>query len=343
MTNAPSADRSAGTARSDLVRRRFVQVGLWAPIPVVAIAVVIQLAALPRVPDPVAVHWDASGAVDGFGPAWTYPALTLLLGLGLPALFTGLGLIGSRAPRGGNHRFLAALSLATTVFVAMMATGLLLVQVGLTDAAAAPSALLPALAGVLLAVLAGIAGWFAQPASPAESPTVARSAPLALAAGERAVWMRTATMSRGAMWALAVVVLLVAGTGVAFVIAGEPTGWLLLALGLLLLVLVAATTTFHVTVDDGGLLVRSSVGIPRFRVPLADVAAAAAVTVDPMGEFGGWGLRLGAGRRFGVVLRAGDAIEVVRRDGRRFVVTVGDAATGAALLEALASRLQARP
>ncbi|MNY73206.1 hypothetical protein D3C86_2119390 [compost metagenome] len=61
-----------------------------------------------------------------------------------------------------------------------------------------------------------------------------------------------------------------------------------------------------------------------------------------MGEFGGWGLRLSTDRRFGVVLRSGEAIEVLRRSGKRFVVTVEDAATGAALLEALVERRAAR-
>ena len=57
-----------------------------------------------------------------------------------------------------------------------------------------------------------------------------------------------------------------------------------------------------------------------------------------MGEFGGWGLRLSVEGRFGVVLRQGEAIEVTRANGRRFLVTVDDAATGAALLQALIAR-----
>jgi hypothetical protein len=111
----------------------------------------------------------------------------------------------------------------------------------------------------------------------------------------------------------------------------------------LLLALAATTLAFHVRVDDSGLHVESVLGIPRFHVPLGDIESAARVDVNPMGEFGGWGLRQSTGRRFGVVLRAGEAIEVLRRGGKRFVVTVDDAATGAALLEALVSRAAARP
>ncbi|MFF1573368.1 hypothetical protein ACFVWR_11505 [Leifsonia sp. NPDC058292] len=62
--------------------------------------------------------------------------------------------------------------------------------------------------------------------------------------------------------------------------------------------------------------------------------------MNPIGDFGGFGMRYSTGRRFGVVLRHGPPIGVERRDGRRFVVTVADADTGAALLQALAQRSQ---
>ncbi len=110
---------------------------------------------------------------------------------------------------------------------------------------------------------------------------------------------------------------------------------LLAGIAVVLVIVVAATVAFHVRVDDTGFTVRSVLGIPRFRVPLAEVATAAKVEVNPMGEFGGWGMRLGADRRFGIILRAGEAIEVARTNGKRLVVTVDDAGTGAGLLEAL--------
>jgi len=56
-------------------------------------------------------------------------------------------------------------------------------------------------------------------------------------------------------------------------------------------------------------------------------------------EFGGWGVRTSvATGATGVVLRSGEAIEIHRTGGRRFLVTVDDAATGAALLATLAER-----
>jgi hypothetical protein len=51
-------------------------------------------------------------------------------------------------------------------------------------------------------------------------------------------------------------------------------------------------------------------------------------------------VRVGGG--VGYVVRTGEGIEVERTSGRRFVVTVDDAATGAALLTTLADRARTR-
>jgi hypothetical protein len=157
--------------------------------------------------------------------------------------------------------------------------------------------------------------------------------------------MRTTSIARGAAVAIFAGVLVIAvSAAVAWVTGADPLlVWLLVGTAVLLLAVAATTLAFHVRVDDSGLHVESVLGMPRFHVPLADVESAARVDVEPMGEFGGWGLRLSTGRRFGVVLRSGEAIEVLRRSGKRFVVTVDDADTGAALLEALVSRAASRP
>jgi hypothetical protein len=52
-------------------------------------------------------------------------------------------------------------------------------------------------------------------------------------------------------------------------------------------------------------------------------------------EYGGWGWQLGRRQRFGAIFRGGEALEVTRGDGRRFVVTVDAAAEAAALLTTL--------
>jgi hypothetical protein len=51
---------------------------------------------------------------------------------------------------------------------------------------------------------------------------------------------------------------------------------------------------------------------------------------------------MAGGRRTGIVLRAGEAIEVKRTDGKTLVVTVDDALQGAALLNGLVARSHKR-
>lgn len=334
-----TADRPAPAVR------RFELVALWLPAAVVAIATTTQLLLLPNVPPTIAVHWNAAGEADGFAPAWTQPIATTVLGLGVPVLLALTTLPGlRRGERGTTYRLLGALAAALSAFVAVAFTATFAMQAGLATSADAP-AIWPALVAALGAgVLAGLAGWALQPRH--DAPAVAPTAEPALAVGatERIAWVRTAAMPTGAVAALLLGVLVVALTAVvAWVTGAAPViATVLTVVAVVMLVLAATTLAFHVRVDDTGLRVASLFGIPRFRVPLAEVVSAARVEVDPMGEFGGWGLRVGAGRRFGVVLRRGEAIEVTRRSGRRFVVTVDDAHTGAALLEGLGAREVAR-
>ena len=80
-------------------------------------------------------------------------------------------------------------------------------------------------------------------------------------------------------------------------------------------------------------------GVPRFRVPPQEVGSVAVVDARSLGVPGSWGIRLLPGR-VTIVMRSTLGIHVTRRDGRLFFVTVDDAATGAALLDALAARAQ---
>ncbi|MEU1970070.1 DUF1648 domain-containing protein [Microbacterium sp. NPDC019599] len=328
-----TTDRSPALAR-------FVLVALVLPAVITVVASLVQLVALPQLPDPVAVHWNALGQADGFASPWLYPVMTLLIAGALPALLALTSLPGLRRGDGGpTYRFMGATALGLSAFGAALLTWSLLMQVGLADATDAPT-VWPALVGGLGAgALAGAAGWFLQPHVRQPAPAALPGTPIALRPGERAVWMRTTSVGRGAAAGIALGAIAVVVGAVAVYLAGAPavTVWVLTLAAVLLVVLAATTVAFHVRVDDAGLEVRSILGFPRFRVPLADVSRAVAVAVDPMGEFGGWGIRLAPGR-FGIVLRTGEAIEVSRANGRRTVVTVDDAATGAALLEALAER-----
>lgn len=327
--------------RADRAVGRFLLVSLVLPAIVVLAAVAVQLVALPSVPGTIAIHWNAAGVPDSFAPSWLQPVLTVVFGLGLPALIASTSLPGlRRGDRGASYRLMGAVACALAVLIAVLTTATLVLQAG-PEGSSTPLRLWPTVViAFAVTVLAGVAAWFAQPAGEAAAAAPAPAEPLALEPGERAMWLRTASIARGGAIAITLAAIVVSSAAVLTWTTGAPvsTAWVVTGVAVLLIVLAATTVTFHVLVDERGLSVDSVAGFPRFRVPLAEVAAVAAVEVVPMGEFGGWGLRWAPGRRFGVVLRSGSAIEVTRRDGRRFVVTVDDARTGAALLEALAER-----
>lgn len=324
--------------------RRFVLVSVVLPAVITLIAIVLQLVALPQSPDPVAVHWNAQGIADGFASPWLYPLMTLLTAGALPLLLSLASLPGlRRGDAGPTYRFMGATALGLSAFTAVLLTWSLLMQAGLSDAAAAPTVWPALLAGLLAGAIGGVGGWFIQPHVAQSEPTALRAEPLSLRPGERAVWMRTTSIGRGAGVGIVLATLAVVVAAVVGYLSGAPaaTVWLLAGVAAVMVVLSATTLAFHVRVDESGLEARSVLGLPRFRVPLAQVTGVAAVQVNPVGEFGGWGIRLVPGR-FGIVMRTGQAIEVRRESGRRFVVTVDDAATGAALLEALAERARQR-
>ena len=326
--------------RSAAALRRFVLVAVILPVCLTAAAVIVQVVALPALPDPAAVHWGASGSADGFASPWLYPVLTLVVAGALPLLLALTSLPGLRRGGGGpTYRFMGALALGLAAFSAVVLTWSALMQAGLADAVDAPSVWPALIGGIVAGGVAGSIGWLVQPRVEQPAPSVLPGAAIALRPGERAVWMRTTTIGRAGGFGIGVGTIAVVLAAVITAVTGAPaaTVWVLGVAAVVLVALAATTVAFHVRVDEAGLEVRSVLGLPRFRVPLAEVARAAGVEVNPMGEFGGWGIRTTPGR-FGIVLRTGPAFEVWRENGRRTVVTVDDAATGAALLQALADR-----
>jgi hypothetical protein len=343
MTTPPPADPASV---SRLALRRFVLVAVWVPVVLVAVGVAVQLVLLPQLPETIAVHWNAAGEANGFAPAWTQPLATLLFGLGLPLLIALTSLPGlRRGDRGLTYRLMGATAAALSALVTVALTWTLAMQAGLDSSADAPTVWVALIVSLVVAAVVGVAAWLVQPREEARDAAAPPATPLSLGAQERVLWLRSTAMVPGAAITIVAAVLVVGVAAVvAWVTGADPTlVWLLGGIALLLLVAAATTLAFRVRVDDGGLHVDSVLGIPRFQVPLADIASAARVEVNPMGEFGGWGVRIAPhGRRFGVVLRAGEAIDVTRRSGKRFVVTVDDAQTAASLLEALVARAAAR-
>lgn len=335
--------RPADSALVLRARRAYAVVAVWIPLGLTALAVALMLVWLPEVPSTIAVHWGAGGQPDGFGPAWAAPVLAALVGAGLAALFGAIGHAAGRTGEWGpTVRFLGALGCGTTTLVLVLVTASFAAQRGLTDAGEAAGIAVPLLAGLGAGAAAGVGAWFAQPAVAVSGGSRSAAVPeVALAPGEHAAWFRTTTMSRPAMIAIIGVTLLMAVLAVATGLLGGELWWVFCLLAIVFAVLTATSCVFRVSVTESGLRVRSIAGLPRFGVALTDVESVAVVRVEPMAEFGGWGFRLGLDGRFGIVLHAGEAIQVVRREGRPFLVTVDDAATGAGLLSALAARSRA--
>ncbi|MCC2334585.1 DUF1648 domain-containing protein [Cellulomonas wangsupingiae] len=305
---------------------------LVVPLLLVLVTVLVALSWTPRLPDPLAVHWDAAMRPDGYGSLKDAVAIPLLFA---PLFAVGMWALAFWAGRDtATRRIAAGSATGLTVLMSVVVLGSLSVQLDLADAADVPG-----IGHVIAWAFAGgiVAGVLAALVVPRDAPMPSRApvdpaAPRTpLANSERAAWSRTVTSPAGA-WVGGAAVLV----NVVLALALRTPALLIVAaaLGLLL----ATMLVLRVSVDARGLVARSPLGWPTAHVPLDEVVAARAIRVDPFGEFGGWGYRIGHGGRAGFVLRKGEGIEVERTGGRVLVVTVDDAATGAALLNTLADR-----
>jgi len=322
--------------------RRLLLVAVILPAVLGVGALVAQLVLLPTLPDPIAVHWGLSGTPDGFASPACTVVLTALGTLLLPGLLAATTLPAvRRGERGLAFRVLGAAALALSALFATLGIGTLAIQQGLTDAAAGPSAVPVLLAALVAGAIAGVVGWLVLPKEDAAVRRLDDVAPIDIRPGERVVWMRTTSIARGAVVALSVTLAVLVLASIAVWMLGDLLAALLVTVvTVLVLVAIATTTAFHVRVDADGLHVTSVLGLPRFHVAPADIEHVDHVDCRPMGEFGGYGVRSAPGR-FGVVLRNGDALEVTRRGGKRFTVTVSDAATAAGVLRALTEKATA--
>lgn len=332
-------------------RTAFFWVGVIVPLGLLVLAGAVIAVWLPQLPDPIATHWGTDG-VDGFASKVAYIPMTLGIGVGVIVFDAVLAIFGHRLPQSSGQpsmmpwsataRFLAAVNLGLAMMIGTLAVAGAGIQRGLADAADAPDIGVWAGLGMALLVVGALVGWFLQPRSPRaavveDTPTVATP----LAAGERAAWFGTATMGRAGLIVLAAALASVLVMAAVFLAQGEVVGGLImLATLVVLVVLVGSTVVFRVRVTAEGLRARSLMGWPDTRIALADIVRVAVVQVDPFGEFGGWGWRIGLDGRRGVVMRAGDAVQVTQADGRVFVVTVDRAADAAAVLEALRVRTE---
>lgn len=335
------------TTASDVRRAlaAFRWTGLILPLGLLALAEVVIAGWLTELPDPAATHWGAEG-VDGFGPRWMV-LLNPLIGAAVVLLLAGIVLLSARSPGkadGGRlqwsttGRFLGAMNLGAGAFIALLALVTAGVQRGLADAADTPDIAGWMLVSAAVSVGLAVVGWFLQPAvtTPPVSAQPATADTLVLSGTERAAWFGSVTLARSGRIVVGSGVLVLLGTTV-FAVAHSGWGAAVVQLVSTVLVLLLSGTmlAFRVRVTAKGLQVRSLIGWPNTRIPLDDIAKIEVVPVNPFGEFGGWGWRYGLDGRRGVVLRNGEGLQVTRRSGKVFVVTVDGAEEAAAVLESL--------
>ena len=326
--------------RSSRLPGRTLLVAAVLPMLAALAGVALMLVWLPEVPGSVAVHWGADATADGYVPAWAAPVLLAVVGITVPALLTGVLTLTPAAGRATwRQKFVAVTSLWAGIFLSIVLTWTFAAQRGLADSAEAPGPLWPLGIGCGIALAIAAAGWFLLPPtehvhdSSGHAPEGIR-----LADGERAVWSRRVTAPAGFLILGGAVVVLLVGMAITVSLVTGGRLWFLALLPLLLFALFATTAAWRVRIDARGATARGLLGLPRFTVPLADIRSARVVSVDPLGDFGGWGVRWGNRRRFGIVLQAGAALELERLDGRAFVVTTPDAERAAALVNGMRAR-----
>jgi Protein of unknown function (DUF1648) len=315
-------------------RRNWVAALICGLLPVALLAVVVAVPAAlwSRLPERVADHWSLSGTANG-----TAPRLVPFLIFGVMAVIgTGIAWGGWAAARRRSASGAAAATALTAIglfFSAIGAASAVLVSVSNLDGGGLRSASVGAVVPLWLAggplLLTALASYLLRRYG--RLGTAVDGAPrasLGLRAGERAVWTGRAR----AKWAWPTGLLVVAA-GVAD---GAIGGLLPIAVVLVLIgvVLLLGFTSIRVRVAARGVTIGYGVlGLRLTRIPLRRIASAEAVRHTAF-SFGYRGSLLVFGGA-AVALRRGPALRLTLRDGKTFLVTVDDPATGAALLNDL--------
>ncbi|WP_188193672.1 hypothetical protein [Nonomuraea sp. SYSU D8015] len=299
-----------------------MKVVILIPASVHTATLAIPLALRHRLPEPVATHFTDE-TPDRSSHLWAAVGENLMLGTGA---WSVLGLLALLRHDGSMGRRIAA-GLALGIVVLLDVALLLGVVVSNLDAASWQEASSPSYAptvavgsGVLAMLFGAIAVSPRRP-QPEEREEIPDDPVTDPPARGRTVWIGRAR-NPAYFWRT------LAATCLMLVLAALGVSWMLAAA-------VVPLASLHfwsgvTAVFDGcRLTVRGGVPFlfPR-RITLEQIETAERVEIDP--RQWGWGWRLRKRRKHAVVVRRGEALLVALRGGGEFIVTVDDAAVGAA-------------
>lgn len=291
----------------------------------VAVGLVLTaVLAASTMPARIAIHFRTDGTADGWGSPWT--AFWVTLAVALAAVAIAVSALRWRDKRTAATVLLVANLLAGTLGSAWV----LLAWTNTTgDGTLSPWWTVPFLLVAVVVAAVPVLALF-RVAAPVPAHDVA---PLAVGPDTRIAW-RARVGSRWFAVLGALVVVLGVGTAVWTASAGVTTavvsGLAMVLAGLAVLVLARV----ELTVDRRGMRLTSTwTRIPLMRVPLERIESCGWEQVSP-GQWGGWGYRI-SGRGVAYVVRSGPGLVARLRGGQARMVTVPDAAGGAAALGAL--------
>lgn len=283
-----------------------------------------------RLPATIATHWSTGGP-DGSSDGTTVAIVTI----GLWLLAWIVLLVGGRKPQ---RLFYAPWLLGLGGLLAGVAGATIAANLDVADWRQADHlSPLGVLGPLILAGLLVVVGERLERGRSADRRPEAGGAPndrptVGLSPGERAVWTGRAVATP---WLLALTGGIALVLGVLGLVGPGPK-LPLLAAAVVLLVLAVAVGSTRVTVSERGVSARLGLPWPRRRIALDAIADARAIEVEPL-QWGGWGWRMRPGAT-ALVVRRGEGVLLELHDGRRFVVTVDDAATAAGLVCDLLAR-----
>ncbi|MGV8857426.1 DUF1648 domain-containing protein [Rhodoglobus sp.] len=319
-------------------RRLIIVIGVVVPLLITLVGAFVMALWIPELPNPVASHWGTSGP-NGYTTAGGIIALPLLITLAFAA-FTAI-VSWKGAPQGGllwAHKILIATSVFLAVLLTVISAGSLAIQRGLESATSVGDIGGIMLAAFVIAPVLGFFAWLMLPAAETITSTAVAAEPITGSDTQR-VHFSTSTRLGPGVVVIAVVALVALGLALAIQAVSNPAELLLPAsIGIIVIALAVSTLSWRVTIDHRGLRVRSAMGWPRTTIAPDQIDSVAVVDVNPIGEFGGYGWRWAPDGRSGIVLSKGEAIQVTRMNGKKFIVTMHDAQRGAEALATVATK-----